>query len=102
MDAQYKQLYKEVLNLQHKLHDLLDDHAHPLAQALKNEVKRLEDELEMSKKPRSLEDRIKTIQQHLDRVKNQGEQAIMDIHHADLLRDRLEDFRMDLRRLPNY
>lgn len=101
MDAQYKHLYQEVRNLKHKLQDLIDDHSHELARALKNEVQRLEDEMESSKKPRSLEDRIKSIQQHLDRAKN-DQQGVMDVRHVNMLDDKFDDLRMGLRRLPNY
>jgi len=102
MDAQYKIIYRDVQNLRFKVHDLLDDRAHPVAQALKNEVQRLEDEMEMSKKPRSLEDRIKAIQQHLAHAKTSAEINIMNVEHLDFLHDRFEDMRRGLRRLPNY
>lgn len=102
MDQQYKHLYQEVQRLRFKLHDLLDDHRHPLAQTLKQEVQRLEDEMEMSKRPRSLEDRIKGIQQHLRRAQNDNQIDIMDIRHIDFFDDSFEGMRMNLRRLPNY
>jgi len=102
MDAQYKQLYREVQGLRHKVHDLIDDHAHAIARALKDEVQRLEDEMEVSKKPRSLEDRIKSIQHHLERAKNDSQASVMDVRHAVMLDDRFDDLRMSLRRLPNY
>ena len=102
MDAQYKHLYQEVRNLRHKVHDLIDDHAHAVARALKDEVQRLEDEMEMSKKPRSLEDRIKSIQHHLEKARSDSQINIMDVRHAAMLDDRFDDLRMSLRRLPNY
>ena len=102
MDQNYKNFHRDVRNLRFKLHDTLDDHRHAMAQSLKNDVQRLEDELEMGKKPRSLEDRIKGIQQVLKRVGDRGENLIMNVEHADFFHDRFEDMRMSLRRLPNY
>jgi len=100
MDAQYKELYREVQSLRHKVHDLIDDHAHALARTLKDEVQRLEDEIEMNKKPRSLEDRIKSIEQYLEHARRDSQ--FMDTHHVVMLHDKFKDMRMDLRRLPNY
>jgi hypothetical protein len=97
MDKAYKEAYKEVQSLRFKLQDYLDDHAHAIAQSLKREVQRLEDEMEMSKSPRSLEDRIKGIQRQL-----QSAQGAMSVEHADWLHDRFESLKMSLRRLPNY
>ena len=100
MDEQYKHLYKEVQQLRHKLHDLIDDQAHQVARTLKDEVQRLEDEMEVSKKPRSLEDRIKSIQRNLEHAKRDS--RLMDVRHASMLDDKFDDLRMSLRRLPNY
>jgi hypothetical protein len=102
MDQRYKELYKEVQKLRYKLQDLLDEPGHRLAQTLKVEVQRLEDEMEMSKKPRSLEDRVKTIQRHLVTAQEGGGNTIMNVEHADYLHDAFEDFRMHLRRMPHY
>lgn len=102
MDQRYKGIYQEVQKLRFKVQDLLDDHAHALAQSLKREVQRLEDEMEMSKKPRSLEDRIKVIQRQLVTAGSGGENRIMDIEHANLLHDAFEDLRRTLKRMPHY
>jgi hypothetical protein len=100
MDKAYKDIYRDVQRLRFKLQDLIDDHAHALAQTLKNEIQRLEDEIEMNKKPRSLEDRIKSIQRQLVAVGDNGQ--VMNMEHADQLHDRLEDLRRALRSLPHY
>ncbi|HTE22416.1 MAG TPA: hypothetical protein VK674_05250 [Candidatus Limnocylindria bacterium] len=102
MDQQYKDIYREVQRLRYKLQDLLDDPAHRLARTLRDEVQRLEDEIEMSKKPRSLEDRVKLIQRQLVAAGDGGANRIMDIEHADFLHDAFEDLRRTLRRFPHY
>lgn len=100
MDKAYKDLYKEVQKLRFKIQDMLDDHAHQLGQSLKRDIQRLEDEMEMSKNPRVLEDRIKGIQRTLVAVGENDQ--VMDHHHSDMLHDIFEDMRMKLRRFPNY
>lgn len=102
MDQRYKELYKEVQKLRYRLQDRLDDPSHRIAQTLKAEVQRLEDEMEMSKKPRSLEDRIKVIQRHLVTAQDGPNTVVMNVEHADELHDAFEDMRMALRRLPHY
>jgi hypothetical protein len=102
MDQRYKETYREVQRLRFKVQDLLDDPAHRLARVLRDEVQRLEDEIEMSKKPRSLEDRVKVIQRHLVAAEAGGDDRIMDAEHADFLHDAFEDLRRTLRRLPHY
>jgi hypothetical protein len=102
VDQRYKDIYREVQKLRHKLQDLVDDPGHQLARRLKDEIQRLEDEIEMSKKPRSLEDRVKVIQRHLVAAGEGGGNAIMNIDHADFLHDAFEDLRRGLRRFPHY
>jgi len=102
MDQRYKDIYREVQKLRYKVQDLLDEPGHRLARTLRDEVQRLEDEIEMSKKPRSLEDRVKTIQRHLVLAGEGGENRIMNDEHADLLHDAFEDLRRSLRRFPHY
>ena len=102
MDQRYKDIYREVQKLRFKVQDLLDDPGHQLARALRAEVQRLEDEIEMSKKPRSLEDRIKLVQRHLVVAGEGGTNRIMDRQHADLLHDAFEDLRRTMRRFPHY
>jgi hypothetical protein len=102
MDQRYKDIYKEVQKLRHKFQDLVDEPAHRLARAIKDEIQRLEDEIEMSKKPRSLEDRVKIVQRHLAAAGEGGANAIMNAEHADYLHDAFEDLRRTLRRFPHY
>lgn len=98
MDKAYKELYKDVQRLRYKLQDFLDDPAHNIAQSIKRDIQRLEDEMEMSKSPRSLEDRAKGIQNQLQSLTDQ----VMDKRHADEIHDGLDELRRGLKSLPNY
>ncbi|HTE57523.1 MAG TPA: hypothetical protein VK694_02175 [Verrucomicrobiae bacterium] len=99
MDQRYKELHKEVQKLRSKVQGLLDAPAHRLAQTLKTEVQRLEDEVEMSRAPRALEDRVKLIQRHLAVASEGGDNLIMNVEHADDLHNIFEDLRGKLRRI---
>lgn len=89
-------LYKEILRFQHNVNDRLDDPSHNLAKSLKQEVQRLEDEAQVRKNPRSLEDRVKRIIRLLEEV---GHAKVMSHHDVDDLIERCEDFRKDLRKM---
>jgi hypothetical protein len=102
MDQRYKEVYKEVQRLRNRVQDLFDAPAHRLAQTIRNEVQRLEDEIEMSKAPRALEDRIKIIQRHLLVASEGGDNLIMNVEHADHLHNTFEDLRVKFRRMPHY
>jgi hypothetical protein len=101
MQQPYQPIYKRVRDLEYRIQDILDKPTHPLAVKLRTEAKRLEDEFEMDKKPRSLEDRIKSIIHILEEMEHNGEH-IMDIEHAQELHHAYEHMQMDMRRLPNY
>lgn len=89
-------LYKEIVRFQSRVKDWTDDPSHHLAQTLKQEVQRLEDEAQVRKNPRSLEDRVKSIIRMLEKV---GEDDVMSHHHVEELIEQCEDFRKDLRKL---
>ena len=55
------QIYKEIVRLQYKCNDYIDNHSASSAQSLKQEVQRLEDETQVNKNPISLENRIESI-----------------------------------------
>ena len=89
-------VYKQALAMQNKLHNYLDQPNDSTAQALKKEVQRLTDEIEMKKNKISLEDRVKSIIRILESFK--GDQVI-DYNDVDDLKDRSEDIRRAIRNL---
>lgn len=90
------QLYKEIVAFQFKVNDRIDDPSHNLSRQLKQEVQRLEDEAQVRKNPRSLEDRVKNIIRILE---NAFETEIMSNHHISDLVNQCEDLRHKLRKL---
>lgn len=89
-------VYKQALEIQNKLHNYLDQPNDGQAQALKQEVQRLTDEIEMQKNKLSIEDRVKGIIRILDSIKNY---EVIDSQDIDDLKDRCEDIRNALQRL---
>lgn len=101
MDSNYQPIYKQVCDLEFRVHDALDQPQDSGAQSLVREVKHLEDDMEMTKSPRSLEDRIKSIQEMLWQVRSR-EGGYMSVDDADALWRNFEDMRQVLLSLPNY
>jgi hypothetical protein len=100
-ENQYKEALKTAQNLEYKIKDLIDDKQHSISQSLFSESKRLVDELENKKNPRSLEDQIKGIITLLHHADQEGE-TVMDHRHADMLHHEYEHFMMSLRKFDNY
>lgn len=90
------QIYKDILSFQYKVNDRIDDHSHGLAKQLKQEVQRLEDEAQVRKNPRSLEDRVKRI---VGILEGAFETDMMSNHHISDLINKCENFRHQLKKL---
>lgn len=90
------QLYKSIVSFQHRTNDYIDDPSHHVAQSLKQEVQRLEDEAQVRKSAYSLEDRVKQVIRLLEQA---SEDEVMSHSHADQLIDECEDFRRELQKL---
>jgi hypothetical protein len=90
------QIYRQIVSFQHRVNDYTDDDTTNISRALKQEVQRLEDEAQVGKNPRSLDDRVKQVIRLLQQA---GETASMSPYHADELKDQCEDFRRELQKL---
>jgi hypothetical protein len=92
-----EELRKQVIKLQGRIHDLMDKPSHPSAIRLKTEVQGLEDDLQVRKKPLTIEDRIKGIIRILE--EEAKEARIMNYEHLDLFRKQFEGLRESIKRL---
>jgi hypothetical protein len=101
MDPNYKPIYQKAQDLEHQVHDAIDDHNHPNVRVMRNEMRALMDDMESNKNPRTVEDRVKVIQRQLTQIRSQGDQA-MDYGHIDQFHRHFEDMRQDLRKFHNY
>lgn len=100
--AQYDALLKQATALNYKVHDFIGgDHSHPSAGALQHEVRQLMEDIEVRKLPRSIEQRVKTIQQQLKQSQVQ-QHSFMNYNEFDYLHDNYENFRRGLQKWHNY
>lgn len=98
----YQPFHQQVRDLQFKFHDVADQNQnHPSVNLLRNEFRQLEADIETGKHPRSVENRIHTIQRQIDMAQRMNER-LMSPEHTDHFHDRLEGMRMNLRKLPHY
>ena len=90
------QLYKEIVAFQRKVNDYIDDHSHHIANSLKQEVQRLEDEAQVKKNAHSLESRVKQVMRLIEHA---GDEEVISHSHANELEKRAEYFIEELRKL---
>ena len=92
-----EELRKQVIDMQHKIRDLTDLPGEPAAQKLAREVQALEDDLQVKKNARTIEDRVKRI---IDLLNGEARKApIMDIPHLQMLEQWFEGLRQRLQKL---
>ena len=102
MKPEYEPFFKQIdTNLRFRIHDCMDDHNHPTARALEQDMRDLASDFKTNKNPRDLEDSIKVIQARL-REAHSHPGAYMSVEDADQFYHIFEDMRMSLRKLSNY
>jgi hypothetical protein len=88
-------IYKQVIELQNKFRGYIDQPNSLMGVNLRNEIQRLEDDVQTKKNKGSLEARAKGIVKLLDNA----DSSVMDDNHIDDLRDRCLDLIQDIRKL---
>lgn len=101
MDQLYHPLREQVIHLQERFHDTVNDHTNPYVNILNREMQTLRHDIEVQKNPRSLEDRVKIIQHQLLEMKVQGTTAL-NYDHVDYLHHGYEQVRNNIRQFPHY
>lgn len=89
-------VYKKVQNLHNRFKDTVDEPNSAIATSLRNDIQRLEDEIEMQKNKGTLEDRVKDIIRKLESHRND---SFMSYDDVKFLMDRFDDLRQDIRKL---
>jgi predicted alpha/beta-fold hydrolase len=97
MNAQYAPLQKQADRLHYRVGDCLDDRSHPMADNLQRAAREVMECMESDRPPRSVEDRIKAIQQLLEH-----DSLVLSPEHAHDLHHEYEELRREVRGLPNY
>ena len=89
-------LHKEALAFQKRVNDRIDDNSHHIAQKLKQEVQRLEDEIQVKKNPITVENRVKVV---IELLEEAGEHEVISHHHVQQLARECEEFQEELRKM---
>jgi hypothetical protein len=101
MNPAYKQLHQQADHLFHKYLDIVDDKTDGMADGCQHEIREVIEDIEMSRAPRAIEDRIKRIEQMLEKVRSE-QSHMMTPQDAAFLIHEYEKFRAQLHHLPNY
>jgi hypothetical protein len=88
-------LYKDVIQLQNKFRNYIDQPHSATGKSLAKEIQRLEDEVQVKKGKGTLEARVRGIIKILEGT----ESAVMDNRHIDDLLDRCMDLIQDIKKL---
>lgn len=91
------QLRQQVIAMDRKIRDLLDNPGDSAAQRLLSEVKGLEDDLQAKKNPVTIEDRVKRIISVLDGPAKAN--RIMNYEHLDMFKQWFNGLRQTLSRM---
>jgi uncharacterized coiled-coil DUF342 family protein len=100
MDATYKALQKQADKLRYRMQDMVDS-ADEAGRKLMHESREVMEDIESNKPPRSIEARIRQLQQHLENCKAKPTASISP-RDADTMVDDYEDLRRDVRAHPKY
>lgn len=101
MSNQYHEVHELAERLHDKIGDLLDDKSHHYAKHLLHEAHQLTQLIKLQKKPRSIEDLVKSIVGTLESIRRDGD-TIMDFRHTDMFISEYRTIQMELRKFPNY
>lgn len=100
INQQYQPMYQQARQLQYRFHDMLGS-TDPNARILHREVESLVTDMETNRNPRDIENRIKTIQNHMHQVEHQS-QPLMSYSHAEAMHHDFESMRRNVRSFHNY
>lgn len=101
MDTRYEDHWHKAVALRAQTHDLVNDASHPMARQLQHQTSQLVEDIELNRRPRSIEERIERIQHQLVEARAQGD-AVLHIDHNNHLHQSYGHMREAVRRLPHY
>jgi ppGpp synthetase/RelA/SpoT-type nucleotidyltranferase len=101
MNPAYKALHQQADRLYYKYMAIVDDKHDPSADSTQHEAKEVVEDIEMSRPPRAIEDRVRRVEQLLEKCRSGQSQMMTPQDAASLIHD-YEQFRVMVRRMPNY
>jgi|SRR6185369_17059579 len=102
LSREYQPLYQQAQALQHQVYDALDNHNHPQAVVLRNEMQRLVDDVQVQKNPRDIENRLRTIQHVMHEARSNQNNGFMNFEHADHFHQTFEQMGRSMRHFSDY
>ncbi len=97
MSYDYNDFHKQSRDLENKIHDAIDNHDNPNARVLREEFRMLSEDFEQNKNPRSIENRINTIQQQLMQSQH-STHNFMSVDHSMNFHHQMQGMRMNIRK----
>ena len=83
----YKSFHNEVVSMQHRINDSLDDTSHPQSRELSTLFQQLEDDVQVQKNVQTIRDHLKRIEALVQRL----DDAVMSHGDVDTLADWVRD-----------
>jgi hypothetical protein len=109
MDSRYVPLYKQAAAIQHQFHDYSHPAANtPAAVVFRNQLNGLTHDIAAGKDPRTVEHRIKTIQNQLHLAQTMhssaltGQPQILNPHQTALMHKNFANMQQSIRMHPHY
>ncbi len=97
----YEDLYREAKDLEHRMRDSTDHPGSPDGRQLDEQIRALQSDVQTSRSPRDLENRVKQVQAVLDRARHTPN-GFMSVSDADRYFRIFEQIKLNLRRFPDY
>ena len=96
---QYKEAQQLAQRLQNRFRDVCDNKDHPISRSFEQRLQSLEDNLQMTKNPRSIEHDVAQLEDDFDQLDNL---EVMDHTDANFFTGQMRQLKTTLRKFDNY
>ena len=96
---QYEDMQKLVQQLENRFRDVCDNIDNPVSRSFEQRLRSLEDNLQMTKNPRSIENDVAQLEDDFNRLDNI---EVMDHTDANYFTDQMRQIKVDIRNFDNY
>lgn len=96
---QYEDMRKLVQYLENRFQDLCDNINHPVSRSFQQRLRALEDDLQTTQNPRSVEHSIESLEDDFDQLDNL---EVMDHSHSNYFTDQMRQMKINIRKFDNY
>ncbi len=100
MDDWYNDYHKRAKDMEYHVHDQIDNHEHPQARLVREELRKLTEDFEQRRNPLSIEARMQTIQRQLMQSQHSNDH-FMSVDDSVSLHHQLEHMRQEVKHHPH-